>query len=112
MRSVARIFSFVVILIALTGCQTAKNQGPTPGDLISGYASGDVSVEISEGYRKNILSLEPDRIELLTNGLQQQLRSDLVETLPNVMKGTKPAKINVLLNTISPHIPDGLTELA
>lgn len=93
---IRNIFLFSTLLI-ISACQSSSSDGPTPGEIVSQYSLSDVTIAVSEEYTRSFLGVKEDKVALIRDGLQQQIKANLSASLPVKMKGTKPATVKVLL---------------
>jgi len=88
-------------LCFLASCQTAQSDGPTPGDTVSQYNLSNLTLNVSDEYNASLFSLKEDKIALLRDGLQEQIKANLSASLPTKMTGPRPATVKVLLTQLN-----------
>ena len=101
MKNTIRNFIMFITLFVVVACQTSKSDGPTPGEIVSQYNLTDLSITVSEEYNRSLFSLKEDKIALLRDGLQENIKARLNASLPLKMTGPKPASVRVLLTDLN-----------
>lgn len=96
MKNFLNITLVLLAGLVLAACQTSQQSGPTPGDVVAGYALGDVTISVSEEYSRAFGSLQEDKVALIRDGLEAQVKANLEASLPPKFKGQPVADVKVL----------------
>ena len=96
-----RILFILVTLFAVLGCQTKKNTDQASRNVIVDYFAENVSVMQSKDFSTGIPALGSEDKQALADRVTEDLRSAITTDMKYSLVGKKPARVEVIMNSIS-----------